>query len=597
MALGFKTLRIVRLVHAIGSTCHSESFLVWSSVLLTWAFHVVLDCAMESCVSTENMREDGTVPDDIESLFQLQLRLAECTDTQEAERLTVLIAKVWEETEASLEEDAGYWQRLSTDVFDRYDTYDELADDWEGTYYKERGLARHVKGGGGKLPKRPPEEAGTGAPNSSAVVSSYSSPPQPSSTAPSAAPSVPPVAVAVKANEVPFEPKKVLGIIDAFDKKLQALPSLDRSGSLPILTQGDKDALVAGYRELMNTFCTQRYGTKYGEPNCESHPRLLFGQDVPSYFANVGGETIFRRKELSIAGLCNLIHYGPLIFTQLRSKHYSGAPDAYRGDEGLALMRRVTGNTVDLDTTVLRCNDAATLNIINMSNRHKKLQEYASSSEFADSKQAAEIAVSCTQRLIEDFSKRLNLSPAQQKARNICPTQLAATIPIARDNSTRGHAPLWHYVNAGQNSFHANVPTMEDVIGALLKAPFHCLRNFAFIHSGVYTAQQVPGKLDDFFEHCVVDSCFNMKWKAIEEYGAGLAHEGTIVYVLEQLQMRHQARFPVSLFDSDNEARDNEIAEMWKLVQEEDCYGKDPAKGGSIRAITLSDVATWVRST
>jgi hypothetical protein len=76
------------------------------------------------------------------------------------------------------------------------------------------------------------------------------------------------------------------------------------------------------------------------------------------YWANVGGrQSIFQRKVLSVLGLRNLsAGNGQVVFAQLRNRLFWGQKKQYPQGEGLNLMEDLTGNTVDLDTCVLRCN-------------------------------------------------------------------------------------------------------------------------------------------------------------------------------------------------------------------------------------------------
>ena len=38
--------------------------------------------------------------------------------------------------------------------------------------------------------------------------------------------------------------------------------------------------------------------------------------------------------------------------------------------------------------------------------------------------------------------------------------------------------------------------------------------------SGLYDGAELERRMSDFFEDCVADTCFNQKWRAIEEFGA-----------------------------------------------------------------------------
>ena len=386
-----------------------------------------------------------------------------------------------------------------------------------------------------------------------------------------------------------FDPNEALAVLAAIDEKLMKLE--DVCTELPEVNEAEKSILAKAYDHMMAKFKEPRLKKQYGY-NKSDHGMapLKFGGDVPSYFANVSDGSIYRRKVLSMAGLRNLIVFGPTIYKQLQEKHFAGDPAVYKGDVGLTLMRRVTGNVVDLDSTVLRCTDRATLNAINAINKHKNEKTFANSDDFAASDQAQEIAINCSLPMLANFAEMLKLNESQQKARKIHPSQISKPVPTAGSNTDRGKNPVWHYVNAGQNSFHANVPTMDDVNGALLKAPYHCLQLWIMMHT-VSQGADLEKRIDDFFENCVVDSCFNMKWKAIEEFGEKMKHEGTIVYVLQRVQAENQAVFCMEFFEADNDEQENEIKEMIRLSKGRS--GKD--KTGQLRPITEADVIAWVK--
>ena len=167
------------------------------------------------------------------------------------------------------------------------------------------------------------------------------------------------------------------------------------------------------------------------------------------------------------------------------------------------------------------------------------------------------------------------------KTRNVDPASINIdNIPQATTNTDRGRWPIWRYVNVGVDSFHANVPNLDDVNGALLRAPFQCIKGWLYAKES--------GTIDTFFEDCIVDSCFNMKWKAIEEYNATWERLGTITQVLEGLQKEHQAAFS-ALFDKDD-SEEAEVDEMCRLLQ--GAKGRDAT--GGMRLIVKADVAKWV---
>eukprot|EP00658_Telonema_sp_P-2_P014895 TRINITY_DN15685_c0_g1_i4.p1 TRINITY_DN15685_c0_g1~~TRINITY_DN15685_c0_g1_i4.p1 ORF type:complete len:327 (+),score=49.78 TRINITY_DN15685_c0_g1_i4:115-1095(+) len=270
-------------------------------------------------------------------------------------------------------------------------------------------------------------------------------------------------------------------------------------------------------------------------------------------------------------------------------------------------MRTVTGNVVDLDTVVLRCSSSATLQVINASNTHKGLPTFSSASQFGNSKQAKEIAVNCALRCLEEFKTAIRVSDSDMSRRNSAISGLpkldddgnivgSAQIPVATNNADRGNAPLWRYTNAGQDSYHANVPVLDDIFGALIRAPVMCVHHYALLFSGIYDKPTAVGstydecapalqqKLRAFFEDCVADSCFNMKWKSIEMFGQMLDNEGSVHNVLSELQMRNQKVFTSEMFDLDDENgnRDLEAAALWDLAK--GMQGRDAVSYTHLRA-------------
>eukprot|EP00658_Telonema_sp_P-2_P017800 TRINITY_DN16943_c0_g1_i3.p1 TRINITY_DN16943_c0_g1~~TRINITY_DN16943_c0_g1_i3.p1 ORF type:complete len:663 (-),score=162.22 TRINITY_DN16943_c0_g1_i3:156-2144(-) len=429
---------------------------------------------------------------------------------------------------------------------------------------------------------------------------------------------------------------------------------------LPSIPSEVRKDVMAAYALMLTMLHHPRIKSKYGYTSQDHKAaNLTEGGSVPSYFANVGGESIFRRKLLSTAGLRNLVIYGPTIYTQLREKLFASNPQVYSDGSGIALMRNMTGNVVDLDWTVLRCSDRLTMETINMSNRHKNnkgihddkedglpfpLPVYNDITEFGNSLQAKQIAHNNAANLLTQFAKQIGIDgdsgASARTQRNIDLSQLCSpnAVPVATDNSNRGVYPMWRYQNCGQDSYHVNVPNMEQVNGALLRAPFHCVQYWLHIialfcpasvlkrgyrsdwsmdlkiadddepteeqrqllsYQALLTDSERTQlaefelRVDSFFEQCIVDSCFNMKWKAIEEFGESLSHEGSIVDILQRAQMNNQHIFTGDFFDADDEElRTNEIEAMWDIAK--GMVGKSKADGGALREITKEDVRAWV---
>ena len=508
-----------------------------------------------------------------------------------------------EEMVRSMSDDADYWQRLSSGVLSEEVPLEQVAAvapefqayaaQW-AKYGRSLNVigdfAAHAKTSADRFQRKQDAKARRAAvaAQRATLTAAYSNRTQfaAQSKAPAQAPAnlFEPITATLTVN-----PHEVLAVLQKLDAKMNSIEDFCRE--LPSITKAESDAVVASYDYMIDKFMEPRLKQRYGY-NATDHrqPKLAFGSSVPSYFANVVDQSIHRRKVLSMAGLRNLVMYGPIIYSQLAQRFFSGDLDAYRDDEGLKLMRTITGNVVDLDTTVLRCTDKATVNAINMSNKHKKLPVHGSMEEFAQSDQAQEIAINCSLPLLEDFAKMMCITDEKRlRERCIHKETVKKPVPVAQSNTDRGKHPIWHYVNAGQNSFHANVPTMEDVNGALLKAPVQCALHWMLIHS-LYDGNELESRIDKFFEDCIVDSCFNMKWKSIELFGFAMRHEGTIVDVLQRGQQQQQHLFTPQLFDEDDEAHTKEAALMWSVVNGR--VGRD--KDGKLRPITEGDVKLWV---
>lgn len=326
---------------------------------------------------------------------------------------------------------------------------------------------------------------------------------------------------------------------------------------------------------------------------------LAAGKPVPAYNANAVSESIYRRKYLSLLGLRNLALRGPEIFAQLHFRLFSGNPSDYGNNDGPHLMRYLTGNVVDLDTVVLDCN-----------RQHKTLGPKGSNpNSFFSSEEGRRIAVAAAGPLIEVFIDELKLTKEVAAKRNLTPLPVAGSnIPVATNNTDRGKWPLWGYANVGVLSYHANVPHLPDVTGALLKAPFHLVKAFLMIVAKVKLIENGAVRTDpptidafisamrEFFDEAVSDSCFNGKWKQVEAYCDKIESCDTIRVLLGNLQRDNQKIFTTALFDSDDDARTNERRALEALVAGKGLRGRDPATG-SIRLICAEDVAQYIKDT
>ena len=201
------------------------------------------------------------------------------------------------------------------------------------------------------------------------------------------------------------------------------------------------------YGEILAEIKRERWvREKFGAANLTRHDEELFGipvgAKVPNYYANVVSETIYRRKVLSLLGLRNLVRNGARIFSDMQRTLFAGDTSLYKNGEGLMLMRHLTGNTVDLDEVVLRC-DKDTLKHINTSNRNEGKAVFSSLAEFARSSQAQRIALSSARNVLGLFSTKLGLTSDQRKRRKVFLADGDYSIPRAAGCNDRGKHAAW----------------------------------------------------------------------------------------------------------------------------------------------------------
>eukprot|EP01065_Artemidia_motanka_P017386 TRINITY_DN2084_c0_g1_i1.p1 TRINITY_DN2084_c0_g1~~TRINITY_DN2084_c0_g1_i1.p1 ORF type:complete len:571 (+),score=143.78 TRINITY_DN2084_c0_g1_i1:50-1714(+) len=390
-------------------------------------------------------------------------------------------------------------------------------------------------------------------------------------------------------------------VFDAVEKRLSEL----RQGRLPRhlaadLRQSDVDSVLRVYADIIQVFSGEPYRSQYSfGPHDTGLLSLRPGDQVPVYWANVDmGESIWRRKMLSLAGLRNLVIYGSEILGEMAATMFSGCPDDYHGVVGPSKMRYYTGNSVDLDTVVLRCSDPAVLSTVNAGNKAQGMAAFATTQDFGASSQARRIAVAAAGPLIDQFCQQFRLSDSQRDKRKLKfdAGKLDQDVPVATSNSDRGRWPVWQYMNEGVHSFHVNVPVMQDVYGALLLSPWCLAKQYCLLLSRFPAGSPERDTwLADFFDTAVADTCFNAKWKSIEEFGSRLASEGTLRQRLADLMRDEQGAFR-ELYDRpglDDSERDRLEAQLLlSFVERSGLKGVD--KVGVLRSATLEDCVKHV---
>eukprot|EP00758_Cryptobia_borreli_P009076 Tbor_TRINITY_DN5444_c3_g3::TRINITY_DN5444_c3_g3_i1::g.24913::m.24913 len=358
---------------------------------------------------------------------------------------------------------------------------------------------------------------------------------------------------------------------------------------------------------LIDLFCIGEVGGHDSSDTYDLPNAPPIGCSVRRYFANISDGEIRTRKYLSLLGLRNLLQYGKSILSELHYQLYSDDRSKYHDEEGVYKMLYYTGNTVDLDTKVLDCN--MQLKQLNQQFCNK----FSDAGVLFNSQEATEMVYTSAKFLINSFIETMKLNDATIEKRaiklpNRCPHH--SEIPVETQSSNRGRFPIWGYMNVGVLTFHVNVPNLNDIMGAVLKAPFHLVKTFILIAQREGVIQTQPAdvnntnlqnfilEMKNFFSDggAVSDSCFNGKWKAIEAYLDKVTMMDTIEQVLFRLQSENQNIFTRELFEMDDEVRTRETAEMVKLVELGNLWGKDPGTNTK-RVISKMDVYAWIKAT
>eukprot|EP00906_Rhabdomonas_costata_P017513 RCo025280 len=161
---------------------------------------------------------------------------------------------------------------------------------------------------------------------------------------------------------------EVLRILEGHQRAIEAVvDTLALPGhAVPSLNEDDKLQVVQAFNEMIAGFNRSHYHRKYEAGLRDvTLATIKVSRKIPSYFANAKYGSVFSRKMLSMLGLRNLVLAGPQIFEDLKRTLFCSDPHRYPPGTGLEVMRMLTGNTVDLDSVVLRCDDPTMLDTIN----------------------------------------------------------------------------------------------------------------------------------------------------------------------------------------------------------------------------------------
>ncbi|KAJ9454575.1 hypothetical protein DIPPA_29845 [Diplonema papillatum] len=349
------------------------------------------------------------------------------------------------------------------------------------------------------------------------------------------------------------------------------------------------------YDDMVSNFGLDRYIREFGGQKClfQRYAKTPEGHEVERYFANMKSGSIYKRKILSLVGLRNLIRQGKDIYTELYRKKFASNPGQYGKDEGPNKMERLTGNVVDLDTVVVRCSGEEIKELVNKERAKDGQPPLHSTREVADCETVRRMVLNSAGELLGNFIATFNLSADEQEDRQCFVPPPDYVIKVATRHTDRGRWPVWQYINGPANSYHVNVPLIDDVVGALLLAPWHAAKAYCLIMAKYDGAED---KLDDFYRNCIDDTCFNGKWKSIELFNEDLEKRDTVSAVLASMQKEHQQRFCKIYDEVDDEQKCDEavIAAMWELVVAAQAQGE--LKDGAKVSITRDMVDAWVRN-
>ncbi|KEG08783.1 hypothetical protein DQ04_06461030 [Trypanosoma grayi] len=367
----------------------------------------------------------------------------------------------------------------------------------------------------------------------------------------------------------------------ALEKSLLTEVSMDGVDTRPFL---DVYNVLLGV--MQDRFLVNKYGG-----SAEDVRLCLRGamEPVPNYYANITHGSVYRRIVLSILGLRNLVFAGVPIFATLQKKKFSSGADEYKESEGLPLMRSLTGNTVDLDTVVM--NVPVYLKSLSAMLSKDGQPIFPTTESFLQSNLCRETVFTVARCLISSFVEDLQLAESEMAYRQLILNE-SEPIHVAKRNSDRGRHPVWHYLNAHVSTFHVNVPNIPDIVGALLKSPFYLPKAIAL---SIQNRGNTEDVWLDIVENAISDSCFNGKWKAVEQFLATAEEYNSIPTVLFRLQRDARDIFtPVFLYK--DAAREKERAVMKRLVFERQLCGFDP-QTKTTRLIRDEDIEEWVRAT
>lgn len=252
------------------------------------------------------------------------------------------------------------------------------------------------------------------------------------------------------------------------------------------------------YAEILTEFSSDDHMTRHGG---SPHDKKLFAipvrGEVPSYFASAGATpaTGYDLRIRSILGLRNLLTAGPEILEELIATLFAATKDAYPAKKGLNKMHYLTGNAVDLEWPLFTCKKGG----------------------LRDNEAVLE-----AEKLIDQFKALFHDYRAKFPARNLDnwtynSDGTKGVYRTSQHNShlDRGKCPVWKRetpFRPGEFSYFANVPDINAVVKALLKAPL------LFAQSYLILKNKKQDLAPLFDETSLSMACFNQKLETAEKF-------------------------------------------------------------------------------
>lgn len=227
------------------------------------------------------------------------------------------------------------------------------------------------------------------------------------------------------------------------------------------------------------------------------HKKIKYGDQVPSYFANVDDDkSNDAKKYLSLVGIRNMLMMGPQIIDDLRKQLFLGGKHHYLPKEGLDAFSYYTGTTVDLDTVLKADNDKEAI---------KEAEKY-----IIDFGKACGLSGNLTAKAVAKQlpNRKLNLPETYQMVHD-----------SGTSDTDRSNYGIWKRKDLKTHKYvyYVNVPKCDVVLNCTLRFPY-------MITELVWRAKEANGGkmskefLDDFFKEGLSTMCFNDKIKKFIDF-------------------------------------------------------------------------------